>query len=334
MAFKFMENFYQYAAAGTALSAANTNFNTQWITHGTGPINITEGFDQYAKALTMSRTATANAQVERRFETTENTIIVGWAFRSTARSATTFSMAVGGNTFLELEWPKEFKIGSETGGATILLNKKYFVEISLEKSTGAVDMMVNGYPYLTTNVGTVGEGPIQCFWGWADPGAPADYVISNIYFVDSSAGEYQTFLGPQKVISRPLTVGLPGGWTPEPEGMDRVQIMNNIPPVAGQYTESDTVGTKDFYTSSVEVDADATITAVSVTSLLAKTDIDDQYVALAIEADEVTKMGADIEVPLQPTYFQNIFETDASDAAWDKASVEAVAIGPIVRPRP
>ncbi len=331
---KFIESFYQYAPAGTPLSAANSNFNTQWITHGSGAILITEGFEPDSKTLTLSRATTSFGNVERRFETEEDTMIVGWAFQATAR-ATTFRMSTASQTdFLRMEWPREFQIGSDIGTATILLNKKYFVEVKLTKSTGDVVVHVNGYPYLTTNVGAVTEDLVQCFWGWEEVGSPATYVMSHIYFADSSAGKFTDFLGPHKVRSRMVTEALEPGWSPEPPEMNRVDIMSAVPPVNGRYTESDTVGTKDFYKSNTPVDLDEVINGVAVTTLLAKTDIDDQYVALAVSDETTDKLGDDIEVPLQPSYFQTVFETDVEDQDWEPATVEATAFGPVVRPRP
>lgn len=331
---KFMENFYQYASVGTPLSAANTNFNTQWITHGEGPSVITEGFEEGSKALLLSRTSISAARVERRFETTEDTIIVGWAFQATNR-ATNFQMSTASRpNFLEMEWPRGFEINGVQGSATVLLNRKYFVEVKLEKSTGDVTVHLNGYPYLEANVGAVTEDTIQCFWGWGQAGTAADYTMSHVYFVDSSPGKFTDFVGPHTVKARVVTDAIEPGWTPEPSSMDRVSIVSAIPPVSGRYTESDTVGEKDFYTSNQEVDTDATVNAVAVTSLLAKTDIDDQYVALAVSENDTDKLGDDIEVPLQPAYFQQVFETDVADADWTPAAVEGAAFGPIIRPRP
>lgn len=334
MALKFMENFVQYATVGTALSSANTNFNTQWITHGSGSIIISTGFDPGSNALTLSRTSTSYGRVERRFETTDDTVIVGWAFRATDR-ATNFSMATASKPdLLSLEWPKAFSIGSDAGTATILLNKKYFVEVKLVKSTGAVTVNVNGYPYLTTTVDAVTEDLVQFYWGWSEVGPSADYVMSHVYFADGSAGKFTDFVGPHIVQSRHATTEVDPGWTPEPGSMSRVDIVSAIPPVAGRYTESDTVGTKDFYTSDNEVDTGAVINAVAVTSLLAKTDIDDQYVALAVSDGDADSLGDDIEIPLQPAYFQSVFEQDPGAADWTPATVEAAAFGPVIRPRP
>lgn len=332
--FKFMENFYAYAPSGTTLASANNNFNTQWITHGSGSIVISDGFEVGTRALTLSRAATNYGRVERRLETDQDTIIIGWAFQATARETNFVLGTASQPTLIELEWPKGFKIGAVEGTATILLNKKYFVELKYTKSTGAVDLRVNGYPYLTTTVATVTEDLFQAYFGYSTAGLPSDYKMSHVYFIDSAPGKYTDFLGPHIVQSRVIDEAIGAGWSPEPDTMSRVEIVSAIPPVAGRYTESDIVGTKDFYKSSTAIDPDLVVNAVAVTSLLAKTDIDDQYVALAVSDGTTDKLGTDIEVPLQPSYFQTVFEQDVDDTDWTVATAEAVEFGPVIQPRP
>lgn len=335
MALNFLENFYAYGEVGSQLANANANFNTQWITHGSGTALITTGFQSKSKALTLPRTGSTYAQVERRFTSTENEVIVGYAFRATMRGATTFTIYADPTTpIIELEWPNQFKIGTETGTATILLNKTYYVEVKLNKASKEAILKVNGYEYLTATFEETVPDTIQCFWGYPETGDSADFVFSNVYFADSSVGKYTDFVGPQKITSRTITAAVEPGWLPTPESLNRVDIMNNIPPNAAEYTEADTVGQADMYTSSDVVDSSDTITAVAVTSLLAKTDIDDQYVAHQIENGGDSALGSDISVPIQPAYFQTVFEKDAADVDWTPGTVEATSYGPVIRPRP
>lgn len=334
MALKFIENFFPYGVVGSQLAAANANFNTQWIVHGTVPALISNGFRANAKSITLSRTTTGFARVERRFETTDNVAIIGYAFRATQRGATTFTIENGEDVLLALEWPNQFQIGSDVGTATILLNKVYFVAIKITKSTGAVEVQVNGYPYLTTTIASPVPDLLQAYWGYNAQGPAADMTFSDVYFIDGTAGKFSDFMGPHRVVSRVVDAAVGTGWDPEPEDKDRVDIVTNIPPLVNEYTESDTVGTKDFYTSSAEVEVGAVINGVSVTSLLTKTDIDDQFVALAVSDGALDKLGTDISVPIQPAYFQTVFETDVEDADWTKATVEAAEFGPVIRPRP
>lgn len=336
MSLQFVENFYPYGATGSSLANANANFNTQWITHGSAAAVITTGFQAKAKALTLPRSGSTYAQVERRFTSTDDTVIVGYAFRATQRGAVTFSVRKDDVTpIVDLEWPNQFKIGSVTGTATILLNKVYYVELKIVKSTQTATLKVNGYDYLTTTFTETVPDTIQCFWGFPAAGTPAaDFVFSNIYFADGAAGRFTDFVGPQKIISRAVTTSIDPGWAPEPSAKTRVQIMNNIPANSAEYTEADTVGVADMYTSSDDVDDTAIVNGVAVTSLLTKTDIDDQYVALQIKNGVDTKLGTDISVPIQPAYFQQMFETDAASTNWTPAVVEATAFGPVIRPRP
>src|SRR5690606_11833839 len=106
MSLKFIENFYPYGTPGSQLANANANFNTQWITHGSAAAIITTGFQAMSNALLLPRTGSSYAQVERRFTSTDDVIIVGYAFRATQRGATTFAIMADPSTpLVELEWP-------------------------------------------------------------------------------------------------------------------------------------------------------------------------------------------------------------------------------------
>lgn len=334
MALKFIDNFFAYGTTGTTLADANANFNTGWITHGTLPVMIASGFRANAKAVSLSRTASGFAQAERRFTSTEDKMTVGYAFRATSREATTFTIKSGATVIVNLEWPNQFRIGTELGGATILLNRVYFVEIQLIKSTKTITMQVNGYPYLTTTTTETIPDTIQCFWGYDDVGTNADFTFSDISFVDGSAGEHTDFMGPHRVITRTITDAVDPGWVAEPSEKSRVEIMNNIPALPAEYTEADTVGQKDFYKSTDVVAPGTVINGVSVTSLMTKTDIDDQYIALAVSDGFADKLGEDLAVPIQPEYLHQVFETDVAGDTWVPSTVQEASFGPVIRPRP
>lgn len=339
MAFKFMENFYQYGEVGSSLADANSNFNTGWIVHGgTVPAIINTGFRANAKSLLLDRTLAGTARVERRFTTESDTHIVGYAFRATQRAPNMFVIQSNDEKIVEIKWPKEFEINGVTGNATILLNRNWFVEIKLTKSTKAIEVRINGYDYGLTTIAEYDIGDtIQCFWGYEDAGPAASMTISDIYYIDGTTTANDTlvdFLGPQAVKARPITAEGSENWAVEPEDGDRVAIMNNIPANASEYTESDQVGTKDLYVSSELVEEDDVINAVAVTSLLTKTDIDDQYIALVVQNEDDVHVGEDQAVLPQPTYMQQVFTKNAALAAWDKATVEATEFGVEIRPRP
>lgn len=339
MAFKFMDNFYQYGEVGSSLADANSNFNTGWIVHGgVVPVVINTGFTANAKSLLLDRTVGGTARVERRFTTESDTHIVGFAFRATQRAPNTFVIQSNDERIVELKWPKEFEINGVLGNATILLNRLWFVEIKLTKSTKAIELRVNGRDYglTTTSAFDIGD-TIQCFWGYEDAGPAASMSISDVYYIDGTTTATDTqvdYLGPQSVKARPITAEGSSNWAVEPEDGDRVTIMNNIPANASEYTESDQVGTKDLYLSSELVGEDDVINAVAVTSLLTKTDIDDQYVAMVVQDGTDVHTGEDQAVLPQPTYMQQVFTKNAALGTWDKATVEATEFGVEIRPRP
>lgn len=334
MALKFVDNFYVYGNVGTALAAANTNFNTQWITHGSGAATISQGLSTpLGKTLTLNRTTSAYSQVERRFESTADTVIFAFALRATSRGFSPLILKDGATTIAALEWPGGFKVGTEVGAKTIFLNKTYFVEVGLTKSTKEVVVRVNGRPYLTTTVTADITDAIQAYIGYDATGAASTFTFGDFYFLDSSPGTYTTFIGTKRLSTQMAETAVGNNWTPDPASRTNVQIMNNIPPRPGEFTESDIVGTKDFYTFNNPVADDAQVDAVALVCLLGKQDIDDQYAALAISDGTTEKLGADINVPIQTTYQTQVFE-EAPTGAWTPALVNASQGGPVVRLEP
>lgn len=326
---RFVDNFFAYGNVGTSLTQANSTFNTQWIVHGSIPSVISAGFTDDAKAVTLSRNNSGTSRLERRIETTENVVVIGFAFRATARNATIFSI----DGVVDLEWPAGFKINDEVSPTTILINRLYYVEIKLNKTTKEVVLKVNGYDYLTTTITADIPDTLQCFWGYTANGPAAEMSFSNIYWLDSSAGKYTDFIGPQTMSNRVPTAAVDNTWTAEPTGKTNVAIMQNMPPNVNEFTESDVVGSRDFYTSDQPIDNQSPVTAVAVTALIAKTDIDDQFIALSIGDGTTVKEGGQLEVPIQPTFLQTVFETDVSDGDWEPTAVVDTEFGPIIKPR-
>lgn len=332
---KFMENFYAYGQVGAQLATANTNFNTKWIVSGTVPALISEGLTNpsVSRAITLGRTTSGFSRIERRFETTDNKVWVGFAFRATQRNAVTFTISSAQGKVLDLEWPNQFKIGDATGTFTGFINRTYFMALSLDKTTKEVVLRVNGYPCLTTTITADIPDLLQFIWGYDANGANASVIVGDIYLGDSSAGKYQDMPSPHYVHALTINQGAADGWAPNPASRTRVEIMNNVPPKLSEYTEADTVGAKDLYLATAALDPALTINAFAVTSLLGKTDIDDQKATLLISNGTTEKRGADFDIQIQPTFEQQVFETDVAGADWTPATVPATQFGPEIRPR-
>lgn len=334
MALKFLDNFFVYGAVGTSLASANTNFNTQWITHGGAAINLAQGLrNAESKALTLNRTTAAYGQVERRFETDADKVIFAFAFRASSRGFSPFILKNGEDVLFEVEWPNKLKVGADEGPKTIFLNKTYFLEVGVTKSTKQVEVRVNGRPYLTSTITADIPNAVQAFIGYAAPGAASTFTFGDFYFLDSSAGKYTDFIGTKRIRTQLVEAAVGSNWSPEPASRTNVQIMNNIPPRAGEFTESDIVGTKDFYTFGNPVAEDAQVDAVALVCLLGKQDIDEQRAALAISDGTTEKLGEDIDVPIQTSYQLQVFE-EAPTGDWTPTLVNGIQGGPVVRPTP
>lgn len=329
MAIKFAESFGHYGAVGATFSSINNVFDTGWVLQTSGSTSITfgAGFSTGGMAVYMSRATNGSSRIERQFTTEEDTFIVGFQFKATARGEIFRIPGV-----LAIEWPDRMGIDGTYGTATPILNTGYYVELKITKSTGAVDFHLNGYPYLTTTVAGGIPDTVTLSFGYGTSGPSANVAVSNVVLVDSSAGRYTDFIGPQIATSdKPTASVSPVTWDPVPSNLTNVQIMNNLPPNVNQYTQSDVIGSKDFYTSSTAVAG--TVTAVMVTALIGKTDIDDQTIKVGISDGGTSSESPDIPVLVQPTYVQHVFEDDVAGGEWTQVTAQAVQFGVTIQPR-
>jgi len=329
---RFFDSFAQYAPKGTSFATINNIFSTGYILETSGgSIVFNDGFETDGVAVYLGRTPSGTARMERRFESTDDVVIIGYEFKSTIREAVTFRIP----DVLDLEWPDKMGINGVYGGAIPILNTPYYVELKLTKSTKEVVMKLNGYDYLTTSLPSEVEIPdiLRCIWGWDATGATAQMAVSNLYFADGAAGKYTDFIGPVAIKTDRPTASYddPPTWTPVPPEKTNVQIMNNLPPLASEYTQSDQVNSRDYYTSSNPVTGE--VLAVAVSSLVGKTDIDDQRVTLGIEHDDTNREGEEIPVAVQPGYIQTVFEQDALEQDWTAQTAQDVAFGITIQPR-
>lgn len=331
MAIIFSDGFGKYGPIGYAFSSVQNVFDTGYTLSGGGAINFTEGFAPDNIALSMSRTSSVAPRISRTIETTEDIVIIGFELSSTARFNGFFSI----ENVTQIDWPAAMSIEGNSGSAIPILNTGYYVELKIQKSTKAYTMKLNGYPYITGTLGIVGAIPdtLKLSWGFPSTGSSATFKFTNLVIVDGSSGKYQDFIGPQTIRDdRPTNSVSPVDWTPTPSGKTNVQIMQNNPPLASEYTKSDQVGEADYYTSSTPVSGN--VTAVAITTIIGKTDIDSQMVAVGIGAAGTRKEGPDFEVPVQPTYVTQVFERDEADNDWLPISAAAIPFGVTIQPRP
>lgn len=332
----FAESFGHYNTVGSTLNAVTTSFATGWnLVQTNTSATIAAGFDGEASrslrfAANSSGSTSTAGYIERTLDTIANVVIIGFEFTATAR-CTLLSIP----TVLELEWPDKMAINGVAGGPVPVLNTNYYAEIKIEKSTGAVTMMLNGFPYLTTTVTAPVPDSLSIRMGITNAAAGMRTAnLSNIYFVDSSAGKYTDFLTPQGMITlAPNESIAPQEWEPVPNTKTNLQIMNNMPPRLNEYTRSDMIGEKDYYKATQALDID-NVTAVVVNCLIGKTDIDPQKVAIGVSDGTTTKNAPDIDIDVQPTYRQGVFETDITNTDWTPITAQDAQFGITIRPRP
>lgn len=329
MALLFTEGFGKYGPEGQSFSSVQNVFNTGYVLSGGGSAILVQGFSNDTMALQLSRTSSAAPRLSRSVTSTSDVVIVGFEMSANTRFNGFFSI----QDVVSIDWPSFMSIEGNNGTAIPILNTSYYVEIKITKSTKAYEMKLNGYSYLS-GILTAPSVPdtMVLQWGFPTTGASAAFRFSNITFVDGTPGTYTDFIGPQSIREdRPSTSVTPITWDPVPSNKTNVQIMNNNPPLVSEYTNSDVVGESDYYTSSTPVSG--TVTAVAITTLIGKTDIDSQSVKIGIGAAGSRKEGPVVDVEVQPRYVQQVFETDAADASWTAGSASTVPFGVTIQPR-
>lgn len=326
MALLFVDGFGKYGQNGFQFSGVQTTFNTGYELAGGGSIVFTDGFDVGNKALMISGSAQL-PRIRKRITTTADTVIIGFEMRSTVRFSF-FSI----ENVVTIDWPGAMEIDGNVGTAIPILNTGYYVELKLTKSTQAYTMRLNGYPYINGTLTNTIPDELVLQWGFSSV-ASGNFTFSNIVVLDNSGTKYTDFIGPQTIREdRPTASVQPVSWTPVPPSLTNVQIMQNIPPLASQYTRSDLANSSDYYTSSVPVTGD--VTAVAVSAIVGKTDIDSHEVKIGIGPLSGRKEGVARVVQVQPAYLLDIFETDASNNDWTAASATNTEFGITLQPRP
>ncbi len=331
MSIIFQDGFGKYGPNGSSFSSVQSVFDTGYVLSGGGSINFVSGFSAGTSAVQMSRSTSAAPRLSRQITTTEDVVIIGFELSATARFDGFFT--IEGVT--KIDWPAAMAIEGNSGSAIPILNTGYYVELKITKSTKAYVMKLNGYPYIDGTLATSSAIPntLNLQWGFPSTGSGAAFKVSNIVIVDSSVGKYTDFIGPQTIKDdRPTASVTPIEWDPIPSNKTNVQIMQNNPPLPSEYTKSDVVGESDYYTSSAAVSGN--VTAVAVTAIIGKTDIDSQKVKVGIGSSGSRKESEEIEVEVQPKYISHVFETDEADADWNAGSATSVAFGVTIQPRP
>ena len=326
MALRFLDGFDNYQAVGGSLTGADFP-NIGYSITSTAPnlVLVSQGTSTASKALSINRSPSGYGSVSKQINVTGATkIVVGFAMQANARES-----IVSFTNLFDVEWLSSGypKIGSQTGPIIPILNTWYYYEFVINPSTHEVTMWLNGYEQFTSTFTNNVPNTIEIVWGWKVAAPAASLKLDDLYIVDDvdATSKYKDRMGPMEIVTRFPTSNGSVGWSPVPSTKSNWQIVSQVPANTVEFVQSNVVGTADLYASSTAVTGN--VLAVAVSTLAAKADVDNHAISVIVEQSGVTKESQNIDLNLQYTYSQGVFEKDANGVDWTAESASAARFG-------
>lgn len=326
MALRFLDGFDNYQAVGGSLTGADFP-NIGYNITSTAPnlVLVSQGTSTASKAVSINRSPSGYSTISKQFTVgTANKIVIGFAMQANARE-TIMSIT----DLFEVEWLSTGypKIGTEVGTIIPILNTWYYYEFVINKSTHEVTMWLNGYEQFTATFEDDVPNTIEAVWGWKSAGSAANMRLDDLYIVDDAdaTSKYKDRMGPMEIVTRFPTANGSVAWAPIPSTKSNWQIVSQVPANTVEYVQSNTIGATDLYVSATAVTG--SVLAVAVSTLAAKADVDNHAIAVVVEQNGVTKESQNIDLNLQYTYSQGVFEKDANGVDWTAESASAARFG-------
>lgn len=320
MALLFMDGFEQFKNLPSGTTEAEL-LSAGYTTSQTFP---TEGRSAESVCLALGGLSTGGS-VRRVFTSGANKVVIQFAYMADTARNDILSIA---NAF-NLEWPDKLQINGNKGTITPIIGLWYYYELVIDKSAQTITVFINNIQDLAVSMPS--EMAFLTTWDvtWS---APANSVkrIDDLLFIDSSGSGLLDRVGPQNIVARLPTSDVVKEWSPS-TGDDHYELVNNLPPVEGEYIQSATSGATDLFLSTI-VMPEADITAVGVVIRVRKSDIDDRQVGILMGQGETEKEILVATLATTPEYKYAIYQTGPGDAAWTDTSVLNTPFGVRVRP--
>lgn len=295
----------------------------------TGKADLAPARDNTQRALQIGNATADAVAVQRTFTTTATKIALGFAYCGGVRSDIATVKSLG-----TIGWDAttgHLTFAGATGTATVLLNLWYYYEIVLDKTAGTVQLWVNNGKDIEVAMPTSAQFLTQYEVTWNSEPTDRKY-LDDLYFVDNSGGVRNDRLGPLAIETRLPTADVDKEWTPS-TGTDHYPLVDNEPPVATDYIQSNTSGATDTFLSNEGLPTGVQIIAVGLTVLNYKSDIDARQLGMVVgKKGQTQREVVDTNLSTSPKYSYAVFETAPDGSAWSDESATTIPFGVVVRP--
>lgn len=326
MALRFIDGFDNYQAIGGSLTGVDFPNIGYAITATTPTLaSVAQGTSALSRCFVFGRSPAGTATMAKQITTTgANKVVIGFAMNANARDTILTVTNLFTVEWLATGYPK---INAVIGTVIPILNSWYYYEFVIDKGAQTVTMWLNGFEQMTAPITAPVPNTIEFVWGWPSVGTNATMKVDDLYIVDDAdpTSKYKDRIGPMEVVTRFPTANGTVTWTPTPTAKQNWQIVSQVPANTSEFVQSNTVGAVDTYVSSSAVTGQ--VIAVAVSTLAAKADVDDHSVTVLVEQGGVQKESAGINLNLQFTFSQGVFEKDVNGVDWTPDAVNNSRFG-------
>ncbi|GMU26131.1 MAG: hypothetical protein AMXMBFR16_10360 [Candidatus Uhrbacteria bacterium] len=208
----------------------------------------------------------------------------------------------------------------------------YYVEIKLymHAASGTAEVYVNGtkvIDYTGNTVKDTASAHVIQFNNWYTTSGSYSSVIDDIYIADDQAG-VNAVLGPSKIESLiPTADTANADWTPS--GANHYGMLDENPPAAADYVESNTANQLDLYDFSNLANVSVNIKGVQIEAAAQLTTAGMQTLKLVAKSGSTQDDGTGINVvDTAYTQVERILESDPNtNAAWTAANINSAQFG-------
>lgn len=313
---KFMDGFDQFAGQSdltAALSAAG------YVV--TGAVALAEGRKPTTQAVQLE------GAFKRTFSSSAQRVVIGFAYKANVARSSIVTV----KDVLTLTWEDGIGIGGAKGSAIPLINLWYYYEIAIDKVADEIRVYINNELDLTVPLPASANFVTVYETSWATNVAGGPKQLDDLVFIDSASGRFQDRLGPVQLSLRLPDADTVSDFSPS-SGVNHYPLINKVPPVPGNYIQSNVSGAADTFTSS-DPAGSGELLAVGMVVSARKSDIDNRQMGMMIgDSAGVNKEVLQTQLELTPTFSYAVFETTPSGAVWDETSLLATPFGIVVRP--
>ena len=323
---KFMDGFDQYQG-GEGTTAPAVLMAAAGYTCS-GNIRAAVGRRTDTKAVAISA-----GSVAKTISTGSTKVVFGWAYKATAKRATIATISgVGDITWRTTDG--KVSIAGGTGTATILLGLWYYFEVVIDKTAGSVQLWVNNERDVEAALPGAVTSLASYTITWASPDLDTKY-IDDFIVIDGTTGtniDHVDRVGPIQITARLPSVDYLKEWSPS-AGDDHYALVDNQPPSATQYIQSNTSGAQDLFQATSGLPETTDIIAVGVVAYNHKSDIDARQLGLAVGAKGADQLQVvDAALTTADKYSFAVFERGPGGVEWSDSLVGDTPFGVVVRP--